>query len=238
MGQLVADSNQAVDTEPVFTPDGRTLWWLAMDRPGYEADRTHFEIMDWPSARPSPGHHVPDDRTGPPAGPEPYGIEVHPEQKSAYFTAGCLGQNPVFGLDLKTNKVTRLLASGRVTDVGLLKGLLIGMQHLQSPTELYTLSADGKDLKPITGFNGARLAETQMGQPEQFSLGSERRDGLRLCRQALRLDARSGGVREWQVAFLVHGGPQGSFGNDFHYRWNPQAYVGAGLTTVAVDFHG
>ena len=44
--------------------------------------------------------------------------------------------------------------------------------------------------------------------------------------------------QRWPVAFLVHGGPQGSFGNDFHYRWNPQAYVGAGFTTVAVDFHG
>ena len=40
------------------------------------------------------------------------------------------------------------------------------------------------------------------------------------------------------MSFLVHGGPQGSFGNDFHYRWNPQAYIGAGFATVAVDFHG
>jgi dipeptidyl aminopeptidase/acylaminoacyl peptidase len=31
------------------------------------------------------------------------------------------------------------------------------------------------------------------------------------------------------VAFLVHGGPQGSFGDHFHYRWNPQAYAGSRL---------
>jgi dipeptidyl aminopeptidase/acylaminoacyl peptidase len=40
------------------------------------------------------------------------------------------------------------------------------------------------------------------------------------------------------VAFLIHGGPQGSFGNSFHYRWNPQAYAGAGYAAVMVDFHG
>ena len=40
------------------------------------------------------------------------------------------------------------------------------------------------------------------------------------------------------MAFLIHGGPQGSFGNDFHYRWNPQAYAGAGYAVVMVDFHG
>jgi dipeptidyl aminopeptidase/acylaminoacyl peptidase len=44
--------------------------------------------------------------------------------------------------------------------------------------------------------------------------------------------------RKAPVAFLIHGGPQGSFGNDFHYRWNPQAYAGAGYAVVMVDFHG
>jgi len=40
------------------------------------------------------------------------------------------------------------------------------------------------------------------------------------------------------VAFLIHGGPQGSFGDHFHYRWNPQAYTGAGYAAAFVDFHG
>jgi dipeptidyl aminopeptidase/acylaminoacyl peptidase len=37
---------------------------------------------------------------------------------------------------------------------------------------------------------------------------------------------------------LIHGGPQGSFGDHFHYRWNPQAYAGHGYATVFIDFHG
>ena len=36
-------------------------------------------------------------------------------------------------------------------------------------------------------------------------------------------------AKKYPVAFLIHGGPQGSFGNDFHYRWNPQTYAGARL---------
>ena len=44
--------------------------------------------------------------------------------------------------------------------------------------------------------------------------------------------------KKYPVAFLIHGGPQGSFGNIFHYRWNPQAYAGAGYAVVMVDFHG
>jgi dipeptidyl aminopeptidase/acylaminoacyl peptidase len=40
------------------------------------------------------------------------------------------------------------------------------------------------------------------------------------------------------VALLIHGGPQGSFGDDFHYRWNPQAYAGRGYAAIMIDFHG
>ena len=44
--------------------------------------------------------------------------------------------------------------------------------------------------------------------------------------------------RKYPVAFLIHGGPQGSFGNAWSYRWNPQAFAGAGYGVVMVDFHG
>jgi dipeptidyl aminopeptidase/acylaminoacyl peptidase len=44
--------------------------------------------------------------------------------------------------------------------------------------------------------------------------------------------------RKYPVAFIVHGGPQGSMGNHWHYRWNPQTYAGAGYAVVFVDFHG
>ena len=44
--------------------------------------------------------------------------------------------------------------------------------------------------------------------------------------------------KKYPVAFLVHGGPQGSFGNHWHYRWNPQVYAGAGYAAVIIDFHG
>jgi dipeptidyl aminopeptidase/acylaminoacyl peptidase len=44
--------------------------------------------------------------------------------------------------------------------------------------------------------------------------------------------------QKYPVAFLVHGGPQGSFGNSWSYRWNPQVYAGAGYATVFIDFHG
>jgi dipeptidyl aminopeptidase/acylaminoacyl peptidase len=40
------------------------------------------------------------------------------------------------------------------------------------------------------------------------------------------------------VAFIVHGGPQGSFGNTWSYRWNSRLFAAPGYGVVSVDFHG
>ncbi len=44
--------------------------------------------------------------------------------------------------------------------------------------------------------------------------------------------------KKYPVAFLIHGGPQGSFGDGWSYRWNPQTYAGQGYAVVMIDFHG
>ena len=44
--------------------------------------------------------------------------------------------------------------------------------------------------------------------------------------------------KKYPVAFLIHGGPQGSFGNGWSYSWNPQTYAGQGYAVVMIDFHG
>jgi dipeptidyl aminopeptidase/acylaminoacyl peptidase len=79
-----------------------------------------------------------------------------------------------------------------------------------------------------------------MGEPEQFTFAGwndETVYAYLVKPYDFSEDAVASG-KKWPLTFLIHGGPQGSFGNDFHYRWNPQAYVGAGFATVAVDFHG
>jgi len=74
-----------------------------------------------------------------------------------------------------------------------------------------------------------------MGEPEQFSFAGWNEEQVYgwIVRP---VDFDAG--QKYPVAFLIHGGPQGSFSDDFHYRWNPQAYAGAGYAAVMIDFHG
>ena len=239
--RCLTEANEAWDTEPSFTPDGKTLVYLAMDRPGFEADRFHIELRNWESGDSRRIDMIYDGLSL-----SPHGLVFSGNGKTIYATASYLGQRSIFKIDVKSGETKLVWKDGRCSGLNLMKGrVLFGRQHLQSPTELYTIKADGKDLQQITDINGPRLAKALMGEPEQFTFTGWNDETVYgylvkpydFAAETARSDANPGG-KTWPVTFLVHGGPQGSFGNDFHYRWNPQAYVGAGFATVAVDFHG
>ena len=113
-------------------------------------------------------------------------------------------------------------------------GVVFERNTLTSPTEIYAI-APGAGEKALTAINAEKVAAVRMGEPEQFTFkGWNNETVYGYIVKPVDFDP----AKKYPVAFLIHGGPQGSFGNDFHYRWNPQAYAGAGYAAVMVDFHG
>ncbi len=240
--RCLTEANEAWDTTPLFSPDGKTLAWLAMDRAGFEADRFHIELRDWPSLEnPRRLDLVHADADLGNLELSPHSLLWDAKGRTLYVTADYLGQNSIFALDVRkgtSRLVVRDGNNGAVTWAG--KRLLYTKHHLKSPNEIYTCKDNGKDETRITGLNDETLAACLMGEPEQrrFRGWNDEWVHYYVVKPHDWSAEEAAAGRKWPVAFLVHGGPQGSFGNDFHYRWNPQAYVGAGFTTVAVDFHG
>lgn len=225
--RLTAD-NLAWDTHPVFSPDGRTLAYLAMSRAGYEADRLRIVLRDWPSGA---SRVLAENWVR-----SPNDLLWSADGKTLYATAANLGQVSLFAIDVASGNVRTIVEQGCVRSPQLAGGrLLCGLDHLQSPVELYTIDRDGGPLTPITQLNGQNVARARMGQAEQFVFPGWNDDPVwAYVLQPVDFDP----AKKYPVAFLIHGGPQGSFGNSFHYRWNPQVYAGRGYAVVMVDFHG
>ncbi len=224
----LTEANEAWDTQPIFSPDGKTLAWLAMARPGFEADRFRIKLRSWPDGK---TRTLTEDWDR-----SPNTILFGPEGKTIYAVATHLGQRSVFAIDLAGGKVRQLHHEGTASGLAWAGDrLLFGLDTLASPVEAHTLRPDGSGLTKITAINDARLAAARMGDYEQFTFkGWNDETVYAYLVKPVDFDP----AKKYPVAFLIHGGPQGSFGNHFHYRWNPQAYSGAGYAAVMVDFHG
>jgi dipeptidyl aminopeptidase/acylaminoacyl peptidase len=228
-------TNPAWDAQPVFSPDGRTLAYLAMSRAGYEADRFDIVFRDWSSGNERKIVLRADD--SPRGDRSPGELVWSADGMELFCAADNLGQHSIFAVNSSAGKTRIVLAQGTMAAPQVLPGggLLFGMHSLLGPTEIYTIGSDGKDLRRVTRLNDDKVAAARFGKPEQFSFKGAKGDTVHGY-VVYPVDFDSS--KKYPVAFLIHGGPQGTFGNDFHYRWNPQAYAGAGYAAVMVDFHG
>ncbi len=226
--ECLTKENTAWDTTPLFSPDGKKLAYLAMKRPGYESDRFRVVIRSWPNGEDKVLTENWDR--------SPSSLAWADDGKLIYVTAPNLGQVSLFAIDIKDGRVREILRDGSVHfPAGAGERIVFGLDNLKSPVELYSIKTDGSDLKQITHINSKKVDEARMGDYEQFTFkGWNDETVYTYVVKPVDFDAQ----KKYPVAFLIHGGPQGSFGNNFHYRWNPQAYAGAGYAVVMVDFHG
>ncbi|MCA9706828.1 MAG: S9 family peptidase [Myxococcales bacterium] len=225
--ELTGD-NPAWDASPVFSPDGTTLAWTAMATPGYESDRFAIKVRAWPDGE---TRTVADgwDRSARSLGFEPGG-------ESLLVTAQHVGQVALFRVGLADGAVTELASDGTISGPAVAGERIVFARHdLRRPADLWSMPRAGGEATPITALNAEHLARVQLGQPEQFEFSGW--NGETVHGYVVEPADFAEGER-YPVAFLIHGGPQGSFGNMFHYRWNAQTYAGAGQAVVMIDFHG
>jgi dipeptidyl aminopeptidase/acylaminoacyl peptidase len=226
--RCLTEANKAWDTIPSFSPDGKTLAYLAMSRPGYEADRYRIMLRSWPD-----GHEriltQAWDRS-------PSTVVWSGDSKTIYTVADNIGQASLFAINVTSGEVSTVVKNGTVSSPSVANERIVyGLDDLHSPVELFSVKPDGSDVRTITRINADKVAATRMGDFEQFSFKGWKNETA-YAYVVKPIDFNSS--KKYPVAFLIHGGPQGSFGNHFHYRWNPQAYTGAGYAAVMVDFHG
>ena len=226
--RCLTDGNPAWDGHPVFSPDGKTLAYLAMARPGYEADRFRIVLRGWPDGAPRVLTEAWDR--------SPESLAWAPDGRTIFADAQNLGHTSLFAIDARTGEARTLVHEGTVSAHAPAGSRVVyALDHLRSPAELHVIGADGSGMRRLTGLNDAQVGAARMGQPEPFTFAGWNGETVHAwVVKPVDFDP----ARRYPVTFLIHGGPQGSFGNQFHYRWNPQAYAGAGYAAVMVDFHG
>jgi dipeptidyl aminopeptidase/acylaminoacyl peptidase len=218
--------NEATDTLPAPSPDGRWLAYAAMARPGYEADRQVLMLLDLRSGARRALTEAWDRSVA--------SIAWASDSRSLIVTAQDTLEHPAYRVDARSGRVTRLTTRGNIIDPQPTRNgsIVYAVNSITSPTDLVTMDRSGQTTR-LTNANAEQLAAIDPVSYEQFSFAGA--GGTRVYGQILHPQGATGPL---PTVLLVHGGPQSSFGNGWSTRWNPMLFASAGYAVVTIDFHG
>jgi dipeptidyl aminopeptidase/acylaminoacyl peptidase len=260
---ITAD-NPASDSTPLYSPDGRYIAYRAQQRPGYESDQFRLMLYDRKTGEKKNLTEDFDDWVGTfiwlkdskriyfvyeNAGLSPVdSVEIdHPFKRpasAAEKTSGFTLYPPM--IDLAFDDDLALAPDGAT--------LFFTRMSIASPTEIYSLALVAKTpcnnrnkgepkpvdralpaASPLTSFNGALLSQVEMSRLESFWFTGAHNDKVEgFLVKPPNFDAS----KKYPVKFLVHGGPEGAWGDDWSYRWNPELFAANGYVVIMINFHG
>ncbi len=256
---ITAD-NPASDTSPLYSPDGRYIAYRAQQRPGYESDR--FRLMLYDRKTGEKKNLTPDffdSWVGTSIWSRDSGKIYFVAQKEAYTSIWFMEfghGGKVVGAHPSQPQTFPVSVLGEVTqgyddDLALTsngKTLLFTRMSLQRPSEIQKIDLPSKidpyDLpkgEQLTHSNDAILSQVAMQPLDSFWFTGAHNDKVQgFLVKPPNFDTN----KKYPVKFLIHGGPQGAWGDDWSYRWNPELFASptsaqpSGYIVIMINFHG
>jgi dipeptidyl aminopeptidase/acylaminoacyl peptidase len=224
----LTEDNKAWDAKPVFSPDGRFLAYTAMKTPGYESDKFTIYTKDLKTGTVNEVAPLWDRSVS--------SFTFGSDSRTLFVIAQDLGQKSIFEVSPQFGDVRTIYNTGYAGDLQVVNNKVYFTRHtLGAPKDIFVINKDGYGLEQLTQVNKDKLAGIKLGDYQQFTFkGWNNEDVHGYWIKPANFEQG----KQYPMAFLVHGGPQGSFGNMFHYRWNAQLWAAQGYGVVMIDFHG
>jgi dipeptidyl aminopeptidase/acylaminoacyl peptidase len=232
-GKKISTSPGA-DSTPLYSPDGKYLTWRSQARAGFEADKWRLLVQDRQSGKTRDLTEKFDRSVGSFAWLGGSGISFAAEDhgESPLFVVFLDGKPPIEAQERHLHADDLVWSNA---------GLFFSRMSIAAPNEIWTisLSEDGMMAPtrpaPVTHMNDALLSKIDMQPLESFTFkgwNNEEVQGFMV--KPLGFDPN----RKYPVKFLIHGGPQGAWGNEWSYRWNAELFAANGYVVVMINFHG
>ncbi len=223
---LTAD-HHGNNTRPRYSTDGRYLVYGRQEDPLFYADRVRLVRYE----RNSGDHTVLTEEWDRSAG----GWQFTGAGELA-LVAEDRGRVKAYRLDIDAGGIPELLAyDGSLTQPRPAAdgSLYLLRESLSRPPEVVLLEGDG--LHAVTGFNDEAMAGLHLGEVEDLAFpGAEGAEVQAFVVYPPDFSPQ----RRWPLVHLIHGGPHGMFGDQFHFRWNAHVFAAAGYVVMMVNFHG
>jgi dipeptidyl aminopeptidase/acylaminoacyl peptidase len=257
---ITAD-NPASDSSPLYSPDGRYIAYRAQQRPGYESDRFRLMLYDRKTGEKKNLTEELDEWVGT--------FVWSTDSKLLFFTAENAGSAPIrsiaidrpfktvppsaedsrrgfTGYEPLSTPGLLTLPLGYFDDLAFSKdGKILFSTHMsiKGPNEIYQQRVDKGPTpgEPITHFNDDLISQVEMSPLEPFWFTGAHNDKVE---GFLVKPPNFDPSKKYPVKFLIHGGPQGAWGDDWSFRWNPELFASptsstsSGYVVIMINFHG
>lgn len=225
----ITPENPADDFSPRYSPDGRYILYGMQKIIGFYADRVRLVRYDRRTGEKkiltSDWDRSPGDWT------------FSTDGRTVVFSAEDRAMQSIFSIGIDGGPVREIRRGGSNGSARPAPDGRIVYLHnnLSAPNEIYSVKANGKNARKLSSFNDSLLAKIEWGAVEDVTFkGFDDADVQMFILYPPRFDA----AKKWPLLVLVHGGPHGIFGDEFHFRWNAQAFAAPGYVTAMVNFHG
>ncbi|MBN8729458.1 MAG: S9 family peptidase [Acidobacteria bacterium] len=223
--------NPAADNSPLYSPDGRYIAYRAQSRPGFESDRWRLMLLERETGRSTSRTDNLDLNVE--------AISWAPDSKRLFFVLEDRGRANIHMLPIAGGASRSVVAGASHMDGPQFTPdgrTMIYAEHSGSaPTEIFKASSAGGAPVPLTRLNDALLRNAALQRLEDFWVDST--DRARVHSFVIKppdFDKE----KKYPVLFLIHGGPQGAWGESWSYRWNPQVFASAGFVVVMPNPRG
>jgi dipeptidyl aminopeptidase/acylaminoacyl peptidase len=234
----ISEPNPGYDTEPAFSPDGRSLVWMSMERAGYESDRNRLMLYDFATGE-RRELTVGFDR----------GAEHPtwaPDGSTIYFQAATDGTVQLFAYELRPARgrpAIRQLTQGVHNYSGFTVAqparsapvIVAGRMSMSVPAEVFRVDAASGSATQLTHTNRDLLSRVAMGRVEQRMIRAT--DGQSILTWVI-YPPGFDPSRRYPALLYAQGGPQSPVSQFFSYRWNFQIMAANDYIVVAPNRRG
>ena len=206
-------SNKGYDVSPQFSPDGKYLTWMSMEREGYEADKNDIKILEWKTGRVTNLTSKWDESVS-------GSVFWTEDSKNIYFTTPWRGTKQLFSLNPKNQKITQITSGNfDVNDIYALNKntLLVSRTDMNHNADLFNVDLKKGTMTQVTEVNKKNYENITPSKTE-----------LKMVKTT---DGKEMGVwfiyppnfdpaKKYPTLLYCQGGPQSALTQFFSTRWN------------------
>ena len=227
----ITEENKGYDTNPTYSPDGKSIAWLSMERDGYEADQNRLMVMNLETGEKTFVSKDFDSNV------DSYCWSA--DCKRIYFTGVWHGESQVYQIDLANGNKITLLTEGMYdyASVALLGDKLIAQRHSMSMgDEIYSIDLTGDHtVSQLTFENKHIYDQLTMGKVEERWMKTT--DGKQMLTWVI-YPSQFDPNKKYPTLLFCEGGPRSPVSQFWSYRWNFQIMAANDYIIVAPNRRG